>query len=361
MIKIISQHTSVTYSKFTPRISSLYSRSKFSKTISNPFKSKELLCWKEEMPFLNLRTYFENALKAFHVCWKAVRNNKRIAFVNKEGGLLAHPLEEGMNFIQKSRSRDKFPRFKALAWKKKSKRKQGNIMFKKLIQFMSMRARATLDQNKMEHDNHQYKLQAKVGRSMARLPMVSYGSPTNSFFSNTFQVLKTTFNPFLSMDLPNSGGSSLGSPKEVKGFSIDLNQSKSLPAITYDPELECFPNEYDERQKDIFDDLMLQNCLKDEQKLSFNLHLKQADLIFFSNPDRMHGLTNQVKKLGIPSIGIISGSKPSPERRGAQNLKDRVDYPIIGNADNPFFVLHIVLVFYRLLQKAHNKDSKPYG
>lgn len=47
------------------------------------FQSSELLCWSEDLSFLNLTGYFKNVLKALHICWLACINNKRVVFVDQ--------------------------------------------------------------------------------------------------------------------------------------------------------------------------------------------------------------------------------------------------------------------------------------
>lgn len=51
---------------------------------NNTFQSTELLCWRSDLQFLNLRAYFSNMLKALHLCWFAARNNKRIVFIDQD-------------------------------------------------------------------------------------------------------------------------------------------------------------------------------------------------------------------------------------------------------------------------------------
>ena len=51
------------------------------------FKSKPLLCWRSELAFLNLRTYFLNVIKAMHLVWTVAKNNGNIVLVNHGGPL----------------------------------------------------------------------------------------------------------------------------------------------------------------------------------------------------------------------------------------------------------------------------------
>lgn len=90
-----------------------------------------------------------------------------------------------------------------------------------------------------------------------------------------------------------------------------------------------------------------------------NPNLIQADLVFFTNPDRDLGLAYQVKRLGIPSIGIISGLKTSTHRHSPcqSNLHDSVTYPIVGNPESTVFILLIVQIFIRLISKVYKNEQ----
>ena len=93
-----------------------------------------------------------------------------------------------------------------------------------------------------------------------------------------------------------------------------------------------------------------------------NPFLQHADLIFFVNPDKNPGLAEQIKKLGIPSVGIVSGLKSTNYRKQPHqsNLHDSVTYPIVGNPDNLVFVMMIVRVFTTLIQNVYRRKSTHY-
>jgi hypothetical protein len=73
------------------------------------FQSCELLCWRIDLQFLNLRAYFGNLLKALHVCWLASRNNKRIVFVDQAN--ISNDLSQVLHHsLTKQHSRHTLPR-----------------------------------------------------------------------------------------------------------------------------------------------------------------------------------------------------------------------------------------------------------
>ena len=97
------------------------------------------------------------------------------------------------------------------------------------------------------------------------------------------------------------------------------------------------------------------------KRLASNTHLNQADLVFFTNPDRNLGLVNQIKKLGIPSIGIVSGLKTSAYRKFPSHscLHDSVTYPIIGNPDSSHFVLMVLRIFTLFIYRLQGRPASP--
>jgi len=92
------------------------------------------------------------------------------------------------------------------------------------------------------------------------------------------------------------------------------------------------------------------------KRFANNPYLQHADLVFFVNPDKNPGLAEQVKKLSIPSIGIVSGLKSTSYRKQPHqsNLHNSVTYPIVGNPDNLVFVMMVIRVFAKLIQRVHH-------
>jgi hypothetical protein len=113
------------------------------------------------------------------------------------------------------------------------------------------------------------------------------------------------------------------------------------------------------QKQNYYADALVRNLTKDYQKFASNPSLKQADIIFFTNPDKTPALAAQARRLRIPTIGLVSGLKPKQTWGTSKhiNQKDSVDYPILGNSDNSFFVLMMVRMFMNLISKAYQKPS----
>nr|YP_025757.1 ribosomal protein S2 [Tupiella akineta]AAQ18717.1 ribosomal protein S2 [Tupiella akineta] len=94
---------------------------------------------------------------------------------------------------------------------------------------------------------------------------------------------------------------------------------------------------------------VLGHCLHSiETNKAINAWLKEADLVFFANPEKTLSLLNQINRLRIPTLGIInSGSNlafPFRSVKGSSLLatKPTINYPIIGNSNSLNF-LRVVL------------------
>lgn len=112
-------------------------------------------------------------------------------------------------------------------------------------------------------------------------------------------------------------------------------------------------------QRDFYGTIIDNHMRQATKRFANSPYIQHADLVFFVNPDRNPGLASQIKKLGIPSIGIVSGLKSSAYRKQPthSNVHDSVSYPIIGNSDNVTFVMMVVRIFVKLIQKAEQAQS----
>lgn len=94
----------------------------------------------------------------------------------------------------------------------------------------------------------------------------------------------------------------------------------------------------------------------DKSKFATNTNLMQADVLFFVHPDKISNMVRMAKNLHIPTIGIVSGlkSKHKPHLKHSY-MSDDVNYPIVGNPDNNFFVLLMLRTFMRVINKANTR------
>jgi hypothetical protein len=396
------------------------------------FRTKELLCWREDLSFFNLRWYFLNCFKALQMCWTAVRNNKRIAFVGLGGSVMVQASVDAMNLILKSNLRDGLPRIKTLSLLpsyhkstpspsyhgRKPRKHRPNLFFSRLIRLLTNNPQPKTGANRA-NILYLHRLQGQVGKVAARLSIIPYGSASPAFFSNTLKPLNKTFNHLSGLDihlLKQSPGAFDRDLHSLKRFPLNLNLPQALGPVDYDEisddeeedmeELEILGDEewlrpykpsrprvilnpipknpyvrkkkgrylsrafrrgqvsrkltvssafFDDSYDDLYDyyeSIISVNCLRDQQRFAKNANLNQADVVFFTNPDRMASLASQVRNLQIPTIGIISGFKSLAHRPAVTPLRDSVTFPIVGNPDNCFFVILMVHVFTKLIMKA---------
>lgn len=96
----------------------------------------------------------------------------------------------------------------------------------------------------------------------------------------------------------------------------------------------------------------------DITQFAINANLKQADVLFFLHPDKAYGMVRNAKNLRIATIGIVSGLKSKVKSHLKHNyMTDDVNYPIVGNPDNNFFILHMLRTFMQVIRKANANRS----
>ena len=112
---------------------------------------------------------------------------------------------------------------------------------------------------------------------------------------------------------------------------------KLFPSVPYKPFYEFYLNRI------LFYDLFY---------FAKNPYFKQAELMFFTHPDKTLNMVNQAKSLRIPSIGIESALKGGKQRFKYASQRSTVTMPLLGNPDNCFFVLLLLRLFMRLNSRA---------
>ena len=101
----------------------------------------------------------------------------------------------------------------------------------------------------------------------------------------------------------------------------------------------------------IYDQGVLKNLGAEFNHFVINPNLKQADLIFFSNPNKTPGLAKQARYLNIPTLGLMSGLRSSQNPCGAQ-IVPNVNFGILGNPENGWLNFNIVCTFLSVSLKA---------
>jgi hypothetical protein len=109
-----------------------------------------------------------------------------------------------------------------------------------------------------------------------------------------------------------------------------------------------------------FKKILTQVAKTEKAHLSFNPWLKEADLVFFANPEKSAALLSQVNRLRIPSIGIVNSGEnlsfPFRSVKGSSLLSSNptLTYPIIGNSNS----LNFIKMVYAKLIGVLNKKVK---
>jgi len=162
-------------------------------------KSKPLLCWHEDIGFLNLRHMFLNLLQAIHLVWKIAKNNGRVMLINSPFDQKANlskvenlikcqlrPTLRRQNFLYSS----SFYFLKTLGSKANTKTFQfanPSIAFTKLTQLTKFNVIAGLGvgiDKRQVNSLHRVRLWIKLNQLTSRLVTCSYGAVKMGWFSN---------------------------------------------------------------------------------------------------------------------------------------------------------------------------------
>nr|AOC61518.1 ribosomal protein S2 [Rhexinema sarcinoideum] len=109
-----------------------------------------------------------------------------------------------------------------------------------------------------------------------------------------------------------------------------------------------------------FKKILTQVAKTEKTHFSLNPWLKEADLVFFANPEKSTALLSQVNRLKIPSIGIVNSGEnlsfPFRSVKGSSLLSSNptLTYPIIGNSNS----LNFINMVYAKLIGVLNKKVK---
>ena len=446
------------------------------------FKNQALLCYHDDLNFLNLGFYFLNTLKALHCCWSAVKNNKRVAFVGVEHDLVGRALDGCLKTWFKSKNfiRDTLPRtnnnesgLKLTSKGKFKHQKQTGFKFKfdgllttnarilKKRTFAKPQPQLNLrnfeNERRVSRESSYYKLMAKRMKAHAGLNSFVIKQSHLSLLANPDQSLKVAsshvsllqakkafnwsnlngrvshglkarlanfetgyssaatneeFKPSLAKTFLNSSNFRFGTKLTLKKFfknnfvqnaqsqqrelnyfpsggtntlksslkkqktkSVLFSLKKKSKLKTKNPKkrnyekfrfycryrkqtgqkrktsahLNLMPNFVYEP---FYSNLLNRIQFYDKFHFAKNPYFKQADVIFFSHPDKTLSMANQAKNLRIPSIGIESALKSRKEHVKYASMRSTVNMPLLGNPDNSFFVLLLLRLFMRLSSHA---------
>lgn len=358
MRNVVNHHTSYNYSKFSGR---LLKESVLG--VGSVFKWGELVCWRSDLSFLNLRVTFVNSLKALNVCWMCVRNNKRLVFVGEGGKLIMEGCKDGMDWL--GYNRDRLPVLgsrvydRGVRWCRSSSRRKGVMLFSKLIKLTGKKSGTARDRLKSYYEKRELenRLQGEVVKWSCRVCLSVYKEVERGYFSNTEKGLRTRLNN-VDVDV----GSVVGSRYKINkcvGLSVNIDRDSELVGGG----MWCSGGKWLKGVRvsnsvgvvvgsDSYKWLIEENKNKDWGRFGVNWNVKEADCVFFTNGDEMSGLAYEVKKLKIPTIGIMSGLKGKVDRGGVK-LMDSVDYVILGNPYDSLFVMMMLRVFMRVLMKGY--------
>lgn len=109
-----------------------------------------------------------------------------------------------------------------------------------------------------------------------------------------------------------------------------------------------------------YDQGVLKNLGAEFKDFVTNPNLKQADLIFFSNPNKTPALAKQARYLNIPTLGLMSGLRSNQNSCGAQKASI-VSFGMLGNPENGWLSFNTVCTFLNVSLKASTRRNTNFN
>jgi hypothetical protein len=357
------------------------------------FPSESLLCIKDDLALLNMRWYLAHLLKVLHLCWFNKRNNKRILFVDDCDKLISQSTLMSQLIARqwepkKNMFHDKKYDFSLFV--SKTTKKPGRMLNQKIKIASNSKSTNTpfVEGKKIPTSN-------ALGFGSQLLGLIQHANPNPKLESvSHVHSQKSDFgiNPFLPMQKQEL--------KTKQNILITCQNSRlSMCSTKSNHLIGLFSNSNVSFKTDY---LMLNNLLASEvqvvnrqtwsgftpgrklfiqpKRLNPNGKLKttayeriltqwykkeltliakspwklEADMVFFTNPGKTTSMVEQIKRLGIPTLGLVNGSQillGSKSAYGLFNHNHCVDYAIIGNANSIYFVKSVLAKCLAVVKK----------
>lgn len=332
---------------YIPSKARIYSKSKLL-NLADRFPSEALLCCKDELALLNMRWYLTHLLKVLHLCWFNKRNNKRFLFVddfgNVQKSILKHfvksqydqtRLYPEKNICFSPRPALGRTRSEPLANKDLSSPKFGQLF--PLICLKSSKPKSGLQNFK--------KVKPLALYQNSRLPFYSIVSNSlGGLFSNSHLAFKQNHIFTLSC----------------------LLDSRSIPnKLTFKTPPKATQKQHSNTFRESFTNpnQASQTCYERILEKLFKKHLislaqspwkSETDVVFFTNPGKTLAMVEQIRRLGICTIGLVDGKTvTSQSRYNLSKPNSVVDYAIIGNANSLYFVQAVLSKCLTVMKKTN--------
>lgn len=351
------------------------------------FPSEALLCSKDELALLNMRWYLTHLLKVLHLCWFNKRNNKRVLFVDDSDILMSQsflmsqfiknqwePKKGSISQVKQNdfyllKNKTQPPLGVNVTKKKKNKdhsnkrsgfQKDGKLFGSQLFglteAYKSNKAKSKPGHNAFMFDISNKSLKTKMNVFIAcqnsRLSMCSTKSnDLIGLFSNSTVAFKTNYlmlNNLLDYETLDAAKALVINRRTWSGFMPKRNILSILNIRS---------------QTTVYERMMTQWYKKELTLIAKSPWKLEADMVFFTNPGKTYAMVEQIRRLGIPTSGLVDGSQIVQGSKSYYGLfapTHSVDYAIIGNANSIYFVRSVLAKCLAVAKKKSIKHKPDY-
>lgn len=359
------------------------------------FPSESLLCVKDELALLNMRWYLAHLLKVLHLCWFNKRNNKRILFVDdcdkliSQSALMSQLIQRQWEpkkkvYLDKKYDFSLFAvlplQHQKLKKTKKEKTKTSNHTKSTNIHFVSSRMPQKSDS--LGFGSQLFGLIQHYSPSAQLEPVSNVHSQKSDFGTRLLsqprkQQLKTKQNILITCQNSRLSMCSTKS-NDLIGFFSNSNVSfktdylmlnnlladqvqvvnrQTWTGFTPGRKFFTLPKRLNPSGKlkiTAYERILTQWYKKELTLIAKSPWKLEADMVFFTNPGKTTSMLEQIKRLGIPTTGLVNGSQillGSKSAYGLFNHNHCVDYAIIGNANSIYFVKSVLAKCLAVVKK----------
>jgi hypothetical protein len=361
------------------------------------FPSQALLCSKDELALLNMRWYLTHLLKVLHLCWFNKRNNKRVLFVDdcdtliSQSVLISQFIKGQLAFVTR---KNKYKGIDRIAKKNNFYLLNNPIQSKKLTPgllldqlFSKPKAivtqepeRGGIDKMTLLFGNQLFGLiqrsKSTDKKPKPTLTFAPFGVPGKA--KTKMNVFIACQNSRLSMCSTKSNDLIGLFSNSTVAFKTNYLMLNNLLALTFDPDSPLVVNQRSwsgfmhKRKSLAFDHNLLnpnpngrsqttayERMIRQWYKKELTLIAKspwklEADMVFFTNPGKTYAMVEQIRRLGIPTSGLVDGSQITQRSKSPYGLSAPnhcVDYAIIGNANSNYFLRSVLAKCLALAKK----------
>jgi len=358
------------------------------------FPSEALLCSKDSLSLLNMRWYLTHLLKVLHLCWFNKRNNKRLLFVDSNieltsqsfliSAFIKNQWEPKKKIVIQDKQNDFYllknstlpnldlTQCKTVTNKDQGKLKKDSTSFGTQLLSLTeaykknkIKSKFGANRGLIHGFNNYFKTKMTVFMACqnSRLPNNSTKSKNLiGLFSNSSVAFKTNYlilNNLLDYKTSDATKALYINKRTWSGFMPKRKHHESFLIVNRDSESN---HRYNKHYTTAYERIIIKWYKKELTLIAKSPWKLEADMVFFTNPGKTYAMVEQIRRLGIPTSGLVDSTMVVQGSKSSYGLfapSHSVDYAIIGNANSIYFVRSLITKFLALAKKTVIKPPKP--